>query len=626
MDPSYQRKKIVDLSDTELITLGFLGEDVAPSVKRIVDQVKANPDHLGTVTCFMVDLFKRKYPVKVPPQDATHLPVSPVSPVSPTSSIPSEAQTLRPILGDDSVARTVVAPDLISQYEMRFWYHGISGDPPKLMWRSDLETNPFPLPQPGSNFFTIPAKTAHGVFNTPLNHVWHDVAPRIIASMKARGLKYSAVKTARFSTVGDDMHKTFGPIVLWIAVQPETTNSRAVRDATPDILRILADVQITNVVVEWYDGEVVDLVKPPPSLMSVEHETSPIFGLNHPFNTGLGIPIARQSDDAQGTLTLLFKEMKTSSGDPSDRILALTNKHVASVDMHSDYEFDGTNPQHILVCSDRHLDEAITAIENALLMGLRELVRLVRQVKDQQSKLGTSKENDMILRRIMYALEHKIEDIAALQTFLEEVNADWRDTDGRKLGIVDWAPKVSVSVDYPHYTRDIATFVVDREKVKNFESNIVDLGNQYDSTMLGRRMRWRIPDDLQLPIRRVLPRHLAINPGNKYAGGSIVGKYGNATKLTLGSYSGMEAYLCTALGLESRAVPVYNSGLDFAAPGDSGSLIFTGDGDALALLCSGMPRGAHNHVTFGTPMWWVIKQILERYPSAEFHGMTYDID
>ena len=51
--------------------------------------------------------------------------------------------------------------------------------------------------------------------------------------------------------------------------------------------------------------------------MSVEGNTNPKFGLNHLFNTGLGIPIARQSDDTQGTLMFLFKEMKTSSGDPS---------------------------------------------------------------------------------------------------------------------------------------------------------------------------------------------------------------------------------------------------------------------------------------------------------------------
>jgi hypothetical protein len=201
----------------------------------------------------MVDCLKRKYPVQAPPQDDTQLLASPTSPTL------SEAETLYSELSNDSDARTVVAPNLISKYEINFWYHGVSGNPPKLMWRSDLETNPFPIPPPGTNFFKIPTKTAHGVFNTPLNDVWDTVAPRILASMKARGLKYSALKTARFSTVEDGKDETLGPIVLWIAVRPNTTNAGAVRDATPDILHILADVQITGVVVEWYEASVVKL-------------------------------------------------------------------------------------------------------------------------------------------------------------------------------------------------------------------------------------------------------------------------------------------------------------------------------------------------------------------------------
>jgi hypothetical protein len=39
-----------------------------------------------------------------------------------------------------------------------------------------------------------------------------------------------------------------------------------------------------------------------------------------------------------------------------------------------------------------------------------------------------------------------------------------------------------------------------------------------------------------------------------------------------------------------------------------------------------MPRGMHNHVTFGTPIWWVIKQILIKYPFAEFCGIAHDLD
>ncbi len=201
----------------------------------------------------MVDCLKRRYSAQAPPQDAVGSPASPTFPTSPTIS---EAETLYSQLSNDSDALTVVTPDLISKYEMHFWYHGISGNPPKLLWRSDIETNPFAIPPPGTRFFKIPTKTAHGVFGTPLNAVWDTVAPQILASMKTRGLKYSALKTVRFSTVEDGKEETFGPVVVWIAVRPRTTNARAVRDATPDILRILADAQITGVVVEWYEGSV----------------------------------------------------------------------------------------------------------------------------------------------------------------------------------------------------------------------------------------------------------------------------------------------------------------------------------------------------------------------------------
>jgi hypothetical protein len=91
--------------------------------------------------------------------------------------------------------------------------------------------------------------------------------------------------------------------------------------------------------------------------------------------------------------------MKTSSGDPSERILALTNKHVASVDTTTDYEFDRANPQHILVCGDRRLARAVTEIEDAVTTGLRDVVRLAEEVEDLESKLGTPKENKTALRR-----------------------------------------------------------------------------------------------------------------------------------------------------------------------------------------------------------------------------------
>ncbi len=412
----------------------------------------------------MVDCLRRKAAVQSRSQDTTQPPDSPISPTSPTLS----AETLFSQPSIDLDAHTVVAPDLISKYEINFYYHGVSGNPPKLLWRSDIETNPYPVPPPGTNFFKIPTKTAHGVFKTPLNAVWDTVAPQILVSMKAHDLQYSALKTARFSTVEDGKDETFGPVVVWIAVRPNTTKAGAVRDATPDILNILADAQITDVVVEWYEGLVTSLVGPP--LMRVVDNTSAKFGHNHPFNTGLGIPIARQSDDAQGTLTFLFKEMKTSSGEPSDRILGLTNKHVASLNTTTDYVFDDADPQNILVCGDRRLARAVSEIEDAVTTGLRDAARLARELKN------TPEGNTTALRRRKTALEEKNEDNVTLQALFAEVTADWQDTNGRRFGVVDYAPHISVRVDDRPYTRDIATFVVDGEKLENFESNIVDLG------------------------------------------------------------------------------------------------------------------------------------------------------
>lgn len=80
------------------------------------------------------------------------------------------------------------------------------------------------------------------------------------------------------------------------------------------------------------------------------------------------------------------------------------------------------------------------------------------------------------LRRTKTELEERNEDNGLLQTLFDQVNADWQNGDERRFGIVDWAPKISVQVDGRNYTRDIATFVIEETKLKNFEKNVVDLG------------------------------------------------------------------------------------------------------------------------------------------------------
>ncbi|TFY57121.1 hypothetical protein EVG20_g8663, partial [Dentipellis fragilis] len=116
----------------------------------------------------------------------------------------------------------------------------------------------------------------------------------------------------------------------------------------------------------------------------------------------------------------------------------------------------------------------------------------------------------------------------------------------------------------------------------------------------------------------------------------VVGKAGSATDFTVGRYAGLDAYLCSKSGKESVEVAIYNynhsynhncskatatvtsPSLNFAAPGDSGSLVFTGDGRMLAILHSAMPRGPYSHVAFGTPAWWAVEQLKGHYKHADF--------
>ena len=152
--------------------------------------------------------------------------------MSPTSTV-SDADTVFSRYSSNSLALTVVTPDLISKYERDFYYHGLSGSPPPLLWRSDLEESPFPVPAPGDRYFSIPVKTAHDAIGTPLAAVWPTVGPAIVASLKSRGIKYTAVKPVRFS-LNSDEH--LGPAVVWIAIPPKSSEAGTVRDATPDIL------------------------------------------------------------------------------------------------------------------------------------------------------------------------------------------------------------------------------------------------------------------------------------------------------------------------------------------------------------------------------------------------------
>ena len=103
----------------------------------------------------------------------------------------------------------------------------------------------------------------------------------------------------------------------------------------------------------------------------------------------------------------------------------------------------------------------------------------------------------------------------------------------------------------------------------------------------------------------------------------LVAKDGPSTGLTRGRYSPAEACIVDASGAASWELAIYNCGRPaaeqaFAAPGDSGALVFNAQREMVALVHAGMRRDGAPHVVFATPAHFVVEQIRRRYPAADF--------
>lgn len=137
------------------------------------------------------------------------------------------------------------------------------------------------------------------------------------------------------------------------------------------------------------------------------------------------------------------------------------------------------------------------------------------------------------------------------------------------------------------------------------------------------------PLNRQLRIKDFALRGHLTNPGTRVEDGEpchVVMKDGCGSGLTVGRHSGLEAYIANDLGVESIELAIYNYNLQsspFSQHGDSGSLIFDGEGRMLGIIHSGMSKGRDKHITFATPAEYVINWIKERYPYADFSRTSY---
>ena len=564
-------------------------------------------------------------------------------------------------LASDSTVASEHSP---TAYEKQFYYNGITGDSdcPELIYRSDYHTTPFA--KPTGRFGQVPVKSVHGVFDTPLNAVWGTVGPQIRDIVKAHGVKYSSIDTARFYThgpPGEEEKGSLGPVVVWIGVRPGSTSADTAHDVSLVILTLLEKNKVTGVVVEWREAVVQRLAGPP--LLRSTDTTDATFRVRRFLTNLLAIPIttaSNEKDDAQGTTTMFFHP----TGDESGKVYGLTNCHVFRENPTVDYELEEEELEdHVRVCGmhrfQRGLAEIMKATADAVYDGQIAAGDLVRhQATNDQSKMGLRK-----TERLEATLKRKNEDIAVLEDFHADVTNNWSNISlQRNIGHVVYAPAIKVDEADTRYTADWGVFEVSKAKCSDgFEGNVVFLGafrfsflallssdesNPYSGTkytaaqlrdMFSRGSTpFEYLDDGTLRVTDCASKLSLSMPGERDAAGRCclaVGKDGNTTDFTVGRYSGLESYFQTDLGVESIEIAIYNSGYNavepFSAKGDSGALVWYVVGNEARIvgqLHSGVNKGGPSgiYVTYCTPGWWLLEQIEKKYPHANFFGESWE--
>ncbi|KIM29465.1 hypothetical protein M408DRAFT_113804, partial [Serendipita vermifera MAFF 305830] len=439
-------------TDEEMAAAGLLGDDVSQPAQQAIATMRAHPELLK------LPLFALQCIDEVAKRESLTSSVPTLSDW-PGISVPIPTSTSQ---DSDTYAVSTYA---VSEYEKTTYYNGIThgGDHPDLLYRSDLFTNPFP--EPKGRYAHLPTKSVQGVHETPLNKVWDTVGPQIRNLVKDRKVRYSSIDPARFVTYGEDDAETLGPVVIWIAVYPGSTSPETAHEVSQNILTLLVKNGVDGAVVEWH--EAVPSKLSGPSLMRVVPNTNPTAHLRRIFTPALNMPLAtaqRKDSDAQGSLTLYFHEGKDKHGNPSDKVLGVSNCHVLRKTTDVDYEFRGSGApkQYVRVNGLRRFQEGLDEIK-AVISERGELAELLaRDIAKFDAKETSDSEEAEDFREARENLLKQQETIAKLEDFYNEVKIHWCDIGLRNIGHLRYAKAISVDVEGGTlFTEDWAVFELD---------------------------------------------------------------------------------------------------------------------------------------------------------------------
>ncbi|KAJ3535489.1 hypothetical protein NMY22_g6468 [Coprinellus aureogranulatus] len=553
-------------------------------------------------------------------------------------------------------------PYIVSEWEEKY-YKGVTSGYRyvPLLYRSNYDTDPWPPPQPPTlgSFGHLPSKHVVDIYGTSLAPVWLTVGPLILEIVRRRELhgvdRSCSVDPARFVNYNiDDDVQTLSKPVVWICVPFNSTTPETAHEVTKSIIALLAQHGAHDAIVEWREGKLYHLSGPP--LMPTTPIGNGTTKVRRDFTAALNVPLAAQEleeDDAQGSMTLYFHEVKDKDGKPSDKVFAVSNCHALRKDTTVDYTFKDPDVPKLLVrvMSQRRFSENLSRIEEAIASHADEVAMFAARVERMEKAASP---DELVLQRCREKLATQRIQIQQLNNFKATVEREWADVENRNIGHLRCAKAVQVDV----YTEDWCAIELEEAKVKDsFEGTVIDLGacnssaaftlkaedslassiQEYryrynECQLLEHARKTNAIENCKLKIRDIVPGDFLDNYDAQGDDAClIVGKDGTGSGLTFGRYAGRVSFVCDKLGTPSTELGIYNNRLRrgsvvFARKDDSGALVWDGNGRAVGQLHSGWGGPSTDcHIYYATPAWWLLERIRKEFPHAEFFRNTWSL-
>ena len=207
--------------------------------------------------------------------------------------------------------------------------------------------------------------------------------------------------------------------------------------------------------------------------------TNPTHHVRRFLTALLGIPLATQGMEKEGTLTLWFHENKDKNSDPSNNVYGVSNCHVLRKNTTTDYEHKGGAARDFVrVCGLHRFQRGLNEIKNAISdHGIRASC-FTQEIDGLEKTENPDEEVAAEIVKNRRYLEDENEAIGQLGALHDEVTKYWPDFRLHRIGYVQHAEAIKVDIEGgTRYTSDWGAFLAAEAKVGDrFEGNVVDIG------------------------------------------------------------------------------------------------------------------------------------------------------